>query len=176
MKLHIGCGEKRLPNYKHMDVMEAPHIDYVCNTLEMSMIDDASVTEIYACHILEHVKRTEVVDVLKEWKRVLTNGGVIRIAVPDFEAVVEQYKTTGDLKKYLGLLYGGQDYDYNFHYITFDYGFLKGILQEAGFENVMRYDWRNFLPEGYDDFSRAYIPHMDFENGRLMSLNIIASK
>lgn len=176
MKLHIGCGQKYLPGYKHMDVLEAPHIDYVCNTREMTMIDDDSVTEIYACHVLEHVKRTEVIDVLKEWKRVLTNGGVIRIAVPDFEAVVEEYKVSKDIKKYLGLLYGGQDYDYNFHYVTFDYTYLKEILIEAGFKNVIRYEWQDFLPDGYDDFSRAYVPHMDFENGRLMSLNVTASK
>ena len=46
----------------------------------------------------------------------------------------------------------------------------------AGFSNVERYDWRDFLPPGYDDYSRSYLPHMDFDHGRLMSLNVVAVK
>lgn len=76
----------------------------------------------------------------------------------------------------MGLLYGGQNYEYNFHYQTYDFQRLKDLLQHAGFSEVERYDWRDFLPEGYDDYSRSYLPHMDFEQGRLMSLNVIAKK
>ena len=176
MKLHIGCGKKFIPGYKHMDVIDAPHIDYVCNAINLKMIEDDSVEEIYACHILEHVNRIDVLSVLKEWYRVLSVGGVIRIAVPDFEAVVNGYNKDKDLLKYQGLLYGGQDYEYNFHYSAYDYQMLKKLLEEAGFKGVVRYDWKDFLPTGYDDFSRAYMPHMDFDNGSLMSLNVIANK
>lgn len=176
MKLHIGCGQKYLPGYKHVDVIDSEHIDYVCDARELNMIDAGSASEIYACHILEHVERSDVVDVLKEWYRALKPGGVIRIAVPDFEAIVQEYINNNDLSRYLGLLYGGQTYKYNFHYVTFDFKLLKGMLEAAGFNDVQRYDWKSFLPESYDDYSRAYIPHMDFENGRLMSLNVIAHK
>ena len=58
----------------------------------------------------------------------------------------------------------------------FDFPYLKEQLEEAGFADVGRYDWREFLPDGYDDYSRSYLPHMDFENGRLMSLNVKARK
>lgn len=176
MKLHIGCGKKFLPGYKHMDVMDSKHIDYVCDARELTMIPDDSVDEIYACHILEHVGRADVVSVLQEWYRAVQPGGIIRIAVPDFEAVVQEYINNSDLMRYQGLLYGGQTYEYNFHYVAFDFRMLKDMLEEAGFKNVMRYDWQDFLPEGYDDYSRAYIPHMDFSHGRLMSLNIVANK
>lgn len=176
MKLHIGCGKKYIEGFKHMDVINHDHIDYVCDARKLKMIADQSVSEIYACHILEHVKRDEVLDVLKEWNRVLKKDGVIRIAVPNFEAVVDEYMQVKQLNKFQGLLYGGQTYDYNFHHIAFDFDSLESFLLDAGFTQVERYDWRDFLPEGYDDYSRAYIPHMDFENGRLMSLNVIAKK
>jgi predicted SAM-dependent methyltransferase len=176
MKLHIGCGNKYLPGFKHMDAMSGNHIDYVCDARHLTMIDTDSVNEIYACHILEHVGREDVLEVLKEWNRVLKPKGIIRIAVPDFESIVKEYIKNPDLSKYLGLLYGGQNYEYNFHYITFDFSYMKNLLQQAGFDDVERYDWQTFLPENYDDFSRAYIPHMDFKNGRLMSLNVIANK
>lgn len=176
MKLHIGCGQKYLPGYKHLDAMEYDHIDYVTKADNLSLIETESVDEIYACHILEHFKRNEVVDVLKEWNRVLKKTGILRLAVPDFEQIVKEYNDSGDLSRLMGLLYGGQNYDYNFHYQTYDFTRLKNLLLEAGFRDVQRYYWEDFLPDGFDDFSRAYIPHMDFENGRLMSLNVTAIK
>lgn len=176
MKLHIGCGKKYLPGYKHLDVIPYEHVDFECDARKLDIIESQSVSEIYACHVLEHVERNEVSGVLREWWRVLKQGGVIRIAVPDFEAIVREYVAGEALSRFQGLLYGGQTYDYNFHHVTFDFPLLKQLLEEAGFLDIERYDWRTFLPDNYDDYSRAYIPHMDFENGRLMSLNLMARK
>lgn len=176
MKLHIGCGKKYLPGYKHLDVIDYDHVDYVCDARQLKMIADETVSEIYACHILEHVERSEVTDVLQEWHRVLKCGGEIRIAVPNFESIVEEYLEKKDLMSFQGLLYGGQTYDYNFHHIVFDFGILKALLEDAGFRDIHRYGWSEFLPEEYDDYSRSYLPHMDFEHGRLMSLNVLATR
>lgn len=177
MKLHIGCGKKYLPGYKHLDVIPFEHVDFVCDARKLESVEDTSVSEIYACHVLEHVERGEVVNVLREWHRVLLPGGKLRLAVPDFEAVVNEYVENRDLMCFQGLLYGGQTYDYNFHHVVFDFAVLESMLIEAGFKAVERYDWRDFLPaEGYDDYSRSYLPHMDFEHGRLMSLNVVATR
>jgi len=176
MKLHIGCGERYLPGYRHVDIIDCGHIDYLADAGSLSFIDDGAVTEIYACHILEHFKRHEIDGVLSEWDRVLCGGGILRLAVPDFEAIVTYYQENKNLYGILGLLYGGQNYEYNFHFQVFDFKRSKELLEKAGFTNITIYDWREFLPEGYDDYSRAYLPHMDFKNGRLMSLNILAEK
>ena len=176
MKLHIGAGVKYLPVYKHMDMIKRDHIDFVGNANDLSFLSNNSVDEIYACHILEHIGRLDIAAVLVEWNRVLCSSGVLRVAVPDFEAIVNEYLEYRDLNKVLGLLYGGQGYEYNFHFQVFDFNRLKDLLEQSGFNEIRRYDWREFLPEGYDDFSKAYLPHMDFENGRLMSLNVIAMK
>jgi hypothetical protein len=76
----------------------------------------------------------------------------------------------------VGSLYGRQDYPENFHYITFTYKSLKTILESIGFRDVHRYDWRDTIHNDYDDYSQAYVPHMDKENGILVSLNIEAKK
>ena len=195
MKIHIGCGEKFLPGYKHIDARKFPHVDYVTERPDkLDMFEDNSVDEIYACHLLEHMPRSVIRNasvkggiknigggltessVLLEWYRVLKVGGILRIAVPDFEAVVEEYFETKNLDNVMGLLYGGQDYEHNYHYQTYDFKRLSDLLNRAGFSDVQRYDWRKFLPPDYDDYSRSYLPHMDFDNGRLMSLNITAKK
>ena len=177
MKLHIGCGKRNLPGWKHYDVRKLDaHIDYVGSADDLSIFEDNSIEEIYACHLLEHFGRHEVDKVLKEWNRVLMPSGGVHIAVPNFEAVVKIYQENHNLKSVIGPLYGGQDYEYNYHKCTFDFDLLKEKLENAGFTDVEKYDWRDFLPEGYDDYSRAYLPHMDFENGTLISLNVKARK
>jgi hypothetical protein len=65
---------------------------------------------------------------------------------------------------------------YNIHYNIFDYETLKNALLDVGFKEVYRYDWRATEHADVDDYSQAYYPHMDKENGKLMSLNIEAVK
>ncbi len=58
-KLHLGCGEKFLPGYVHVDARKFPHVDYVTDKLDnLNMFADNSVEEIYACHVLEHFPRS----------------------------------------------------------------------------------------------------------------------
>ncbi|MDE7327805.1 MAG: methyltransferase domain-containing protein [Lachnospiraceae bacterium] len=76
MKLHIGCGFRNLPGYKHLDIRKLDgHIDYVGSADDLSQFPDGSVEEIYACHLLEHFSRDKVNKVLKEWYRVICPGG-----------------------------------------------------------------------------------------------------
>jgi predicted SAM-dependent methyltransferase len=173
-KLHLGCGTKHLENYTNIDIRYLPGVDEVNNIRFLRNYKENSVDEIYACHVLEHFGRWEYKEVLKRWFEILKPGGKLRLAVPDFGSIVAHYRTPeGKLNDVIGLLYGGQDYDENYHYITFDYSSLETDLKQIGFKELNLWD-----PEKYsgDDFSKAYLPHMDKENGILMSLNIIAIK
>src|SRR5262245_43424784 len=97
MKLHLGCGARHIPGFVHVDLANHPHIDYRHDIRRLPMIAEDAVTLIYASHVLEYFDRVEVPAVLEEWRRVLCPGGVLRLAVPDFEALVTVYQTTGDL-------------------------------------------------------------------------------
>jgi predicted SAM-dependent methyltransferase len=176
IKLHIGCGDKYIPGFVHVDVRKLPHVDYVTTADNLEIFADGSVDLIYSCHMLEHLPRTTVPKVLAEWHRVLRPGGTLRLAVPDFEKIAEVYRETGTIKPLRGLLCGGQDYPENNHYGVFDFTHLSKILEEAGFRNVHRYNWQDTIHKDYDDFSQAYLPHMDKGNGTLMSLNVEATK
>jgi hypothetical protein len=63
-----------------------------------------------------------------------------------------------------------------YHKAAYDFDSLKKLLEENGFTDVRRYDWRQTIHKDYDDFSQAYFPHMDKEHGLLISLNVEAVK
>ena len=176
IKLHLGCGEKYIPGFIHIDVRKFPHMDYLASVDKLDMFKDNSVDLIYACHLLEHFKRNQIENILKEWYRVLKLGGILRIAVPDFEKLIKIYLKYKDLKLILGSLVGKQDYLENTHYVIFDFSTLSEILKKVGFKKVYKYDWRKTIHKKYDDYSQAYIPHMDKARGTLISLNIEAKK
>jgi predicted SAM-dependent methyltransferase len=176
LKLHLGCGKRYLPGFVHIDAVPYDHVDYVHVVEQLPMFGDNSVDLIYSCHVLEHFRRAEVAGVLAEWFRVLRPGGVLRTAVPDFEKLVEVYRATGDLSLVIGPLVGRQDYLYNFHYSVFDFAALKRALEAAGFVEVHHYDWRDTEHADVDDYSQAYLPHMDKEHGVLISLNVACRK
>jgi len=52
---------------------------------------DGSVAAIYASHVFEHLYREEAQRLVKESLRVLATGGVLRVVVPDLEAIIEEY-------------------------------------------------------------------------------------
>lgn len=176
MKLHLGCGKRHIPGYIHIDAVDYPHIDHVATIDNLSFIADESVDVVYTCHVLEHFKRRDVVRVLGEWRRVLKPGGILRTSVPDFAALVDIYRSTGDLNLVIGPIFGRQDYLYNIHYNVFDFASLQRDLEAAGFSGVARYDWRDTEHAEVDDYSQAYYPHMDKRNGTLISLNVVAVK
>jgi predicted SAM-dependent methyltransferase len=177
MKLHVGCGKRFLPGFVHVDITNHDHIDYECDIRKLnSIFENNSVDECYACHVFEHIRRHEIDSCLTNICDILKPGGTLRLAVPDIEKAIKLYTSGVPLYPTLyGQFWGGQKNEYDYHTIGFDFKTLEMFLTKNGFENVQRYDWRSFLPNGFDDYSRSYIPHMD-TNGELLSLNVVATK
>lgn len=178
MKLHLGCGKKYIKGFYHVDLLDYPHVDCKTSLDDLFFAEDESVELIYASHVLEHFGRHEYKKVLEEWCRVLKPGGVLRVAVPDFSAVARYHIEQDDnMDLILGLLMGGQKSgEYDYHKMAFSEQSLTRGLLNSGFTKVFQYDWRNTEHAHVDDFSQAYLPHMDKNNGFLMSLNLEAVK
>jgi predicted SAM-dependent methyltransferase len=182
LKLNLGCGDRKLASFINVDAREEVDPDVVADVTSIhESFKDADL--IYACHVLEHFplkpssfQPVTWKGVLRSWHTTLKEGGVLRLAVPDIEAVLEYYSETRDISSLYALLYGGQKYDFDFHYHCWSFETLKKDLLEAGFKEVKRYDWRKTEHFFADDYSQAYLPHMDKVNGKLMSLNVEAIK
>ncbi len=62
---------------------------------------DNSVNVIYSSHMLEHLDKEETIQFLKEAKRILVSEGIIRVAVPDFDKLVNDYLETNNPSKFI---------------------------------------------------------------------------
>jgi predicted SAM-dependent methyltransferase len=173
MKLHLGCGKRILPGYVNIDI-DNDACDVMCDIRKL-YYEDSSVDEIYACHVLEHFGRHEVNDIIEEWKRILKIGGKIYIAVPDIDSAISYYMKTNDLTALYGQFWGGQRNEYDYHKFGFNFKTISDILTSHGFTDISLYDTFEYLPKDFDDYSKSYLPHMDF-TGHHLSLNVTATR
>ena len=119
LRLHLGCGSTVAPGWENVD--KSPNVDIGrvpglrsvlarlgALTSEQASAEfpagivradvraglkypDASVSHVYTSHMIEHMARWQAGELLRECHRVLVPGGVIRIATPDFAAMVQAY-------------------------------------------------------------------------------------
>lgn len=179
MKLHLGCGKRDFGlEWVHVDLGNYPHV--TSSDIVSLPFEDDICDVIYSSHVIQYFDREAIVFILKEWLRVLKSGGIIRLAVPDFEAMIRLYHLeTMPVETFLGPLYGKMQppgCEAIYHKTTYDFCSLKSLLEAVGFESVQRYDWRRTEHGHIDDHSQAYIPHMDKINGTLISLNVEGTK
>jgi predicted SAM-dependent methyltransferase len=183
MKLHLGCWHRNIPGFVNVDLCDMEHIDHKSSIDDLSMFDDGSVSLVYSSHSFEYFNRKEAIKVLMEWSRVLKSGGVLRMAVPDFDSLIKIYnKSNKNLGSLLGPLYGQMEINTQngseilYHKTIYNFDSLQKLLNDNGFKDIEKYDWQDTTHKDYDDHSQAYFPHMDKENGILVSLNDEAVK
>lgn len=165
VKLHLGCGKRDFgPTWVHIDKADFPHIKY--KDVTKLPFETGTVDVIYACHLIAYFDREEIIPILKEWKRVLIPGGVLRLATPDFRAMAKMYlrENCSNLNQFLGPLYGKMDGIY--HKTTYDLYSLIELLASVGFKDIRKYDRFKTDHARHDDHSAAMI------DGNLISLNI----
>ena len=182
MRIHLGCGKRNFPGWVNVDLSDYDHIHHRASIDRLVMFDDCCAELIYASHAFEYFDRAQGIQVLKEWRRVLRPGGVLRIAVPDFEALIELYRKNSKLDQILGPLFGRMEVNagsgsvFLFHKTVYDFASLSRMLVEAGFMDVRHWNWRLVDHGVYDDCSQAYFPHMEKDTGMLLSLNLEATR
>ena len=64
-------------------------------------MQSGSADVLYSSHMIEHLNQTEMRLFLKEARRVLVPGGIIRLVVPDLFQLVQDYLETIDADKFM---------------------------------------------------------------------------
>jgi prepilin-type processing-associated H-X9-DG protein len=88
-KAQIGCGKNYLEGFINIDANFQRKPDYLLDVRVGLPFPNDSLDFIYSCHMLEHVHVTEAISILKEWYRVLSPTGYIRLTLPDFEHIIK---------------------------------------------------------------------------------------
>ena len=174
--VHIGCGWKNSPEFINIDAQPLAHIHIVTEDIaSLSDFDDGTVDLVYMCHILEHIKRNDLINVLSEMKRTLKDGGALRLSVPNFDRLIEVYDASGkDINMISHQLMGGQDHEFNIHYSVFNYHRLSELLKKVGFRKVVSWTPDNCLYHNFKDRASRSIKVDGKEY--MISLNLEAIK
>ena len=142
VRLNLGSGATPLPGYENLDIKQGqPAYPLIQHSV-------GSVDEVRASHILEHYPEAEAVKVVDEWARVLKVGGILKIAVPDFEWVVKQYGEPVDDKRHALLrafVMGGQTDEYDHHRSTWTRAKLTMLMESAGLREIT--DWKSEIED-----------------------------
>lgn len=170
MRLHIG-GIEAKPGWKILNAQPGPGVDYVGDCTDLSQFADASVDEIYASHVLEHLGYAEWLPrTLAEFHRVLKKGGSAKISVPDFDVLcrlfLEPQKSLSERILIMRMVFGGQVDPHDFHYVGLAFDILSDLLRAAGFSRIERTGEFGL----FNDTSSLRL------SGMLISLNVIVYK
>jgi predicted SAM-dependent methyltransferase len=132
VKLNLGSGSSRWPGWTNVDFDKDLEPDVVADVEHLPM-ENESVDEIYASHVLEHVPCDS--PALGEWKRVLKPGGHIVVVVPDILQMYYLYHHGGfNLMSFNATVYGGRLVGYPEEGHTHKQVFMLDMLQERMLE------------------------------------------
>lgn len=91
MLVNVGCGSSIHPAWCNLDLRAAVPGVREHDLRRGLPFDDDSCDAVYHSHVLEHLGRPDARAMLAECKRVLKPGGVLRVVVPDLEAITRAY-------------------------------------------------------------------------------------
>jgi predicted SAM-dependent methyltransferase len=147
-RLHLGCGSNLLPGWTNVDLNAAAGV-IEHDLTEPFPLPSETVKFIYSEHFIEHITRGQASALLKECRRVLVPGGVIRLSTPSLEKLLEEYaaRRTTEWSDVCwrpntpcrmvneGMRLWG-------HQFVYDLDELTLLLNEAGFEQLAQVAWR----------------------------------
>lgn len=132
MKLHLGCGTKKLDGWVNIDSVRACQPDLVHDISRPLPYDDQTVDELLAEDLLEHFDKYMRYVVFSDWARVLRLGGEITLQVPNFPKILRRYFKFG-YDNFVDFIFGENLWRseiYIGHFGNHKWGYSKKTLQE----------------------------------------------
>ncbi len=172
VRINLGSGRRPLAGFVNVDLLEGPGVDLLADVSGPLPFEDGGADLVYASHVLEHLPTARVPEVLREWRRVLVDGGRLLVAVPDLERIAQLLVSrsgwfTPPHQPWVGVVYGGQKDELDFHKTGFTAPWLTALLNDAGFGSTERVE--RFSEVGANDASWSPLPF-----GTNISLNMRA--
>ena len=77
MKLHLGCGHDKIPEYINCDISPQVKPDKIVDLEKKLPFKDNSIDEIIANHVIEHI--SNFIELMHEIHRICKNGAILKI-------------------------------------------------------------------------------------------------
>lgn len=92
--LNVGCGKKFSSDSTWENIDMVSHSKHVreYNLIKGFPYEDSKFDAVYHSQVLEHIPKEEAFGFLKECHRVLNDGGILRVVVPDLENIINEYQ------------------------------------------------------------------------------------
>jgi len=149
-RLHWGCGGSARPGWINSDIKAGPGIDISADISEGLPLKDESLDYAVSIHALQEIPLERLVPVLCELRRVLAEGGVLRLVLPDLIKGIRAYER-GDRDyflvpdedaKSLGAKLVVQLIWYGYSRVLFTAEFIEELLLKAGFSQVVHCEYK----------------------------------
>lgn len=90
-RLNWACGPSPVPGWVNSDRLAAPGIELPCDIRDGLGVRDGTFAYAVSIHGLQDLPYLDVLPVLRELRRVLCPGGVLRLALPDLDRSIQAY-------------------------------------------------------------------------------------
>lgn len=159
-KLHLGCGTIKFDGWVNIDAdPRLASVDLVWDLRLGLPVDDRTSQFIYCEHFLEHLPVDQGVAFLRECRRALTPSGVLRVAMPSLDNLIDKV-SSDDWRDQDWLTWPGHEFiktraemmniffRWWGHQWLYDKEEFHRRLSEAGFSNIDIVEWgKSEVPE-----------------------------
>jgi predicted SAM-dependent methyltransferase len=151
--LNLGSGPrgKVSQHWVNVDGFKDKNVDFLCDFSRKLPFRDKVFDGIFCEHVFEHFSNVQGIELMKECNRVMKEGAVLRIIVPDGKKILASYFDAPDhIVKYKEVASGQpmeavntwfyQRYE---HQCIYDAPFLIQSLKTAGFQSAAQSSFGN---------------------------------
>jgi SAM-dependent methyltransferase len=146
VRLNWGCGPCARAGWLNADVRALPGVDVPGDIRDGLPLPDDSVAYAVGIHVLQDLSYLDVVPALRELRRVLRPGGVLRLGLPDLDRALAAYRrddpayfyVPDDEVAHIGSKLVVQIIWYGSVRTPFTVDFVAELLGKAGFARVAR--------------------------------------
>jgi predicted SAM-dependent methyltransferase len=144
-RMNWGSGDWADPGWINSDLKDGPGVDIACDIRDGLPLETSSLDYIVSHHALVEIPMSEIVPVLKELRRVLKTGGILRLGLPNLDNAIKAYQQN-DRDYFLipdedATTIGGkfvtQVLWYGYTRTLFTQEFTEEMLLKAGFREVV---------------------------------------
>lgn len=155
-RLHLGAGAIAIEGWLNTDIdpRRGPAGNVFLDATKPFPLPDGCADCVFSEHMIEHLEHADGLAMLKECRRVLAPGGILRVATPDLTVLLGLHaKELSDVQqKYIRYITdhsipGCPRYDQVFvinnnfrawgHRFIYDQAMLRASLEEAGFVDIV---------------------------------------